>query len=195
MNYTEEDILSLQNDPVFNSELETRERDALEKKDIVQLYDVLDTSLLFDDDRSDKINSLYGSILEIALQKLHTKLESEALFDLENEEDHYSLRAIYEYGIEQYSGGQLHEAKELFIMLSILTDNNIFKGAMQIHLISILKDISFDEFVERLVDMEKMNSANESFFILYFYDIANQFLHENSSLIREAIREVKNIKI
>lgn len=141
------------------------------------------------------MNKLYSAILENALGNLHQKLENEEMFDLNINSDHYSLRAIYEYGIEQYNGGKLHEAKELFIMLSILTNNNVFKGAMQIHLISILTNMKFEDFLEQFVDMEKMESSNESFFILYFYDIANQFLHKNSNIIKEAIQNVRNIKL
>ena len=195
MSYTNEEILSLQNDPVFLNDLLERENNAFHTKEISSLYDVLDTLLLFKTDTKERINKLYSFIIEEALNNLHIKLKNEELFDLNKKNDHYSLRAIYEYGIEQYNGGQLHEAKELFIMLSILTDNNVFKGAMQIHLISILKEISFENFLEDFVDMDKMESENESFFILYFHDKANQFLHKHANLIKSAIQEVKNIKI
>lgn len=195
MEYSNEDIINLKNDPVFIDELQKREEEAEKSRDIVKLYDVLDTLLTFGEDETNRVDKIYGSILEMALDTLHSKLKGEELFNLDDEREHYSLRAIYEYGIEQYNHNRLHEAKELFIMLSILTDNSIFRGAMQIHLISILKDIPFNEFIEKFVDMEKMNSSNESFFILYFYDNANQFLHEHSQLIRDAIREVKSIKI
>jgi len=193
MNYTDEEIKSLQNDPVFLAELLEREEKAFQTKNIISLYDVLDSLLLFDSDTKERVNKLYSSIIEGALESLHTKLKGEKLFDVNDENDHYSLRAIYEYAIEQYNGGRFYEAKELFIMLSILTDNNVFKGAMQIHLISILKNIPFEDFISKFVDAEKMKSINKSFFILYFYDEANQFLHNNSNLIQEAIKKVKNI--
>ena len=195
MSYTNEEILNLQNDPVFLSELLEKESKAFQTKEIISLYDILDTLLIFESDTKERVNKLYGLIIEEALKNLHIKLEAEQLFNLDEENDHYSLRAIYEYAIEQYNGNRFHEAKELFIMLSILTDNNVFKGAMQIHLISILKKISFEDFLSKFVDMKKMESTNESFFILYFFDIANQFLHENANLIKDVIQEVKNIKI
>ena len=195
MRYTDEEIRNLQNDSVFLAELLERESKAIQTKEIIDLYEILDTLLLFDTDTKERINKLYGLIIEGALANLHKKLKGEQLFDLNNDNDHYSLRAIYEYAIEQYNGNKFHEAKELFIMLSILTENNVFKGAMQIHLISILKEIAFEDFLSRFVDAEKMESTNESFFILYFQDEANKFLHKNSSLIKDAIQEVKNIKI
>jgi hypothetical protein len=195
MNYTDEEIINLQNDESFLKELEEKEKKAIENKDIINLYDVLDTLLLFKNENKERINKLYSLIIEEAFINLHNKLKSEDMFNLNVEIEHYSLRAIYEYAIEQYSGGKLHEAKEIFIMLSILTDNNVFKGAMQIHLIAILKNIPFEDFISQFVDMEKMESANESFFILYFFDTANKFLHENAHLIKEAVTEVKNSKI
>ncbi len=193
MELSQDEILQLKNNSSFINELNNREREAKEEKDIIKLYEVLDSLLVLE--QHEQVNKIYSAILEISLELLHSKLKTEELFDLDNEKDHYSLRAIYEYGIEQYRFNRFHEAKELFIMLSILTNSPIFRGAMQIHLVAILKEIPFDEFIEKFVDMEKMKSTNESFFILYFYDNANQFLHENSQLIRDAIIEVKNIKI
>jgi len=195
MNYSDDEVKNLQNDPVFLNELLERESKAFQNKSIIDLYDILDSLLLFESDTKQRVNKLYGAIIEEAFNILHLKLENEQMFDLNIETDHYSLRAIYEYAIEKYSGNLLHEAKEIFIILSILTDDNIFKGAMQIHLIAVLKNISFEEFLAEFVDMEKMESANESFFILYFFDSANKFLHENAHLIKTAIQEVKKIKL
>ena len=187
-------IEELKNDPNFLLELNRREEEAKRDRDIIRLYDVLDTLIALEKSDKSRINSIYNLILEIALNSLHSKLESESLFDLDNEYDHYTLRAIYEYGIDHYSHSRFDEAKEIFILLSIVNENPVFKGAMQIHLVAILKKIPFNEFLEKFVDMEAMESKNESFFILYFFDSANQFLHQNSQLIIDAIREVKNYR-
>jgi len=195
MNYSDDEVKNLQNDQVFLNELLKRESQAFESKSIIDLYNILDTLLLFDSDTKQRVNKLYEVIIEEAFKILHSKLENEKMFDLNVETEHYSLRAIYEYAIEKYSGNLLHEAKEIFIILSILTENNAFKGAMQIHLIAVLKNVAFDQFIEKFVDMDKMESTNESFFILYFFDSANKFLHENGHLIKQAIQEVKNIKL
>jgi len=195
MKYSDNEIKNLQNDPVFLDELQEKEVKAFQSKSIIDLYDILDTLLLFESDTKNRINKLYETIIEEAFKILHSKLENEQMFDLNIEYEHYSLRAIYEYAIEKYSGNLLHEAKEVFIILSILTENNIFKGAMQIHLIAIIQKINFEDFISQFVDANKMESENESFFILYFFDSANKFLHENAHLIKKAIQEVKNIKL
>jgi hypothetical protein len=190
-----EKIEKLQNDPQFWEELDKLETQGIENKNIVQLYSVLDILLLVKSSEaiSQRINKIYGVIIEEALSRLHAKLEAEEFLDLNRELDHYILRAVYEYGIDHYSKNNLHEAKEIFIFLSIITENNVFRGAMQIHLVSILTNISFQEFLNKFVDMEKMETENESFFMLYFKDEANRFLHANADLIKKAIREVEDL--
>ena len=39
-----------------------------------------------------------------------------------------------------------------------------------------------------------MNLENESFFILYFKDNANKFLHDNARLLRESIKRSQEMK-
>ncbi len=186
-------IDNLRNNTEFINQLNEAERTALIEQDIEKLYDVLDALLLLGDN-NDRIDKVYNSILETALSHFHDKLEQNENFDLSSNRDHLILRAIYEFAIEQYRIGALIEAEELFVMLSIITDHPVFKGAMQIHLISILKKINFDKFIEEFVDMNKMNSENESFFILYFKEKANSFLHANSSLLIDAIKRSQEIK-
>ena len=186
-------IDNLRNNAEFLNQLNEAERTALIEQDIEKLYDVLDTLLLLGENK-ERIDNLYNSILETALSYFHHKLEKNENFDLSSYQDHFTLRAIYEFAIEQYRIGAFIEAEELFVMLSIITDHPVFKGAMQIHLISVLKKINFDKFIEEFVDMEKMNSENESFFILYFKEKANSFLHANSSLLVESIKRSQEIK-
>jgi hypothetical protein len=195
LNYSKEEIVELQNDPSFLDKLNEMEKSGLEDKNLVSLYDVLDSLLLFQEGNSERINKIYEVILEEALHNLKKRLENETLFSLENQIDHYTLRAIYEYGIDKYSKSLFTEAKELFIMLSILTDNSSFKGAMQIHLVAVLKEISLSDFIEEYIDLEELEKDEDSFFMLYFKDNANSFLHENSELIRSAMREVRELKL
>jgi hypothetical protein len=195
LKYSEEEIESLKNDPVFLDSLQKRETEALEEQNILKLYDVLDTYLLLEKGSDEQINRLYENILELALDKLSYKLQSRETCSLDNDEEHITLRAIYEYAIEHYSSGKLHEASELFLMLSILTENRTFIGAMQIHLVATLKNISFDDFLDEFVDIDMMDEQNESFFMLYFRDSANRFLHENSQLITDAVKEMKTVKL
>jgi hypothetical protein len=190
MNYTEEEIEDLRKDPVFLGSLERRESEALESGDIIQLYDVLDSYMMIDAGSEEQISRLYEMILDKALDRLAGKLESGDLCNLDDQSEETTLRALYEYAIENYSSGRYHEASELFMMLSILTDEPTFKGAMQIHLVATLKEIDFDEFLNSFVDIEMINSS-ESHFMLYFYDNANRFLHDNSELIREAVMSMK----
>lgn len=194
MKYSEEEIESLKDDPVFLDSLQKRESEAFEEQNILKLYDVLDTYLLIEKGSDELINKLYENILELALDKLSHKLQNRETCSLDNDEEHITLRAIYEYAIEHYSTDRLSEASELFLMLSILTENRTFTGAMQIHLVATLKGINFDKFLDDFVDMDMMDNSDESYFLLYFKDSANKFLHENSELITKAVKEMKTVQ-
>jgi len=194
LKYSEEEIESLKDDPVFLDSLQKRESEAFEEQNILKLYDVLDTYLLIEKGSDELINKLYENILELALDKLSHKLQNRETCSLDNDEEHITLRAIYEYAIEHYSTDRLSEASELFLMLSILTENRTFTGAMQIHLVATLKGINFDKFLDDFVDMDMMDNSDESYFLLYFKDSANKFLHENSELITKAVKEMKTVQ-
>lgn len=186
-------IEDLRQNSEFLKQLENSENSAIFEKNIEKLYDVLD-SLLMLGNQNERIDKIYNLILEFALSHFHQKLETNENFNLEISNDHYTLRAIYEFAIEQYHSNAFIEAEELFVMLSIITEEPLFKGAMQIHLIAVLKKIEFNKFIEDFVDMERMNLENESFFILYFKDNANKFLHDNACLLRESIKRSQEMK-
>jgi hypothetical protein len=192
LKYTKEEIQSLQNDPVFLHELEKIENDGTQKGDLIALYDVLDTILLFERNESERVNRLYENVLKLAFESLHTKLQSQDIFDLQNTYEYLSLRALYEYGIDKFGKGDFVEAKEIFLALSMLSNNNDFKGAMQIHLVGVLTKMKFEEFVDEYIDLE---TQNETHFLLYFKDNANNFLQENRELIIKAVREIESRKI
>ncbi|EJF07748.1 hypothetical protein ThvES_00000870 [Thiovulum sp. ES] len=191
MNYTKEEILNLQNDPVFLHELQRIEKEGVEKSDLIALYDVLDSVLLFEREESERVNKIYEEILKIAFQKLHDKLQNRDIFSLDEVSEHLSLRALYEFGIDNFGKKNFEEAKEVFLALSMLSDNPEFRGAMQIHLVGVLKKMVFEEFVDEYIDLE---SKNDSYFLLYFKDSANGFLHENRNLILNAVREIESRK-
>jgi hypothetical protein len=191
LKYTKEEILNLQNDPVFLNELQKLESDGIQKSDLIALYDVLDTILLFEREESEKVNKIYEEILKIAFETLHKKLQNRDIFSLDEVSEHLSLRALYEFGIDNFGKKNFEEAKEVFLALSMLSDNPEFRGAMQIHLVGVLKEMVFEEFVDQYIDLE---SKNESYFLLYFKDSANEFLHENKNLIINAVREIESRK-
>ena len=71
---------------------------------------------------------------------------------------------------------------------------------MQIHTVATIKKMPFDNFLNEFVDIEQINKIDQSgdetknsYFILYFYDNANQFLHENQELLIDAIQNSKSL--
>ena len=194
-------VESLKNDSVFLQTLKEKETKAINTQDLIQLYEVLDNYLVLERKEDNKtINKIYTVILDKAIENLTQKLETNDFFSFEDEEEHLTLRAIYEYAIEHYSSNAFSDARELFLMLSVMTQNNAFKGAMQIHAIGTIKKMPFDNFLNEFVDIDKINKIDKtgdetknSYFILYFYDNANQFLHENQELLIDAIQNSKSL--
>ena len=194
-------VESLKNDSVFLQTLKEKEIKAISTQDLIQLYDVLDNYLVLERKEDQKtINKIYTAILDKAIENLTQKLETNDFFSFEDEEEHLTLRAIYEYAIEHYSSNSFADARELFLMLSVMTKNNTFKGAMQIHTVATIKKMPFDNFLNEFVDIEQINKIDQSgdetknsYFILYFYDNANQFLHENQELLIDAIQNSKSL--
>jgi hypothetical protein len=201
MNASDIKVEELKTDHVFLETLKNKKSEAISQKNIIKLYEVLDNYLFLSRDEDQKtIDEIYSVILDKAIDNLTYKLESNQMFSFEDEEEHMTLRAIYEYAIEHYSSNSFSEARELFLMLSILTENNNFRGAMQIHAVATIKKLSFDDFLDQFVDIEQIKKIDEtgdetknSYFILYFYDNANQFLHENKQLLTEALQRAKRL--
>ncbi len=183
------DIEKLKNDKEFLAELERTKEEALKAKDIVKMYDVLDTMLALDMEGED-IDALYEEILRTAFDRLAAMLTDGEKFDFSKEYDEYVARAVYEHALERWDRRDFKGAKELFLILSFLVPEK-FQEAMFIPMVAAAKQMELDRFLDEFVDKEAIEE--ESFFLDRFTPEAKKFIEKNRKLIEEELKNVEKL--
>jgi len=191
MQRDEIDIEALKTNEEFLANLVLLEEEMNEQKSIQKGYQLLDTLLLVSEDE-DKINDVFTFILREAFEKLAEYLSQQKGFDMENQEELFTARAIYEHAIERYSENDMKGAKELFQVLHYMVDEPRLKDAMMVHAISVMQGKDFDTFIEKVADTSKYDEEDKlAYFLLFFKVNLEDFLNENSDLVHKAQEELK----
>lgn len=146
---------------------------AQKKSDIASLY-VLEQRAhdTFDENM---LQNFYMNILDLALERLTDTLEAHRVMDMNEVQDFATLRALYEYAIEHYSAGKLHDASALFEVLSGLSNDKKFSLALKFHWIASKEEISFDDFLSNIADINATQKAG-TFYISRFSNEAQKLL-------------------
>lgn len=153
--------------------LKARVLEAQQASDIASLY-ILEQQAhdTFDEDT---IAGFYANILDLALERLTEALESHRVMDMSEVQDFATLRALYEYAIEHYSAGQSADASALFEVLSGLSNDEKFSSALKFHWIASKENISLDDFIEKIADVDATENAG-TFYISCFSEAARKLL-------------------
>jgi hypothetical protein len=146
-------------------ELKAKVFKAQEQGDVASLY-VLENQAheVFDEDT---LMAFYANILDLALERMTNALENMERLDMNEVQDFATLRALYEYAIEHYSAGSIHDASALFEVIGGLSDDEPFNAAMKLHRAACDAQIPFDDFLEEYVDMNAVQNGGK-FYISYF---------------------------
>ena len=154
-------------------ELKEKVLEAQKNSDIASLY-VLEQEAheTFDDET---MHGFYANILDLALEKLTDTLESHKKLNMNEVQDFATARALYEYAMEHYSAGQIKDASALFEVLSGMTTDNKFSWSMKLHWLASAENITLDDFLEKVADVEA-TQADKTFFISRFTDEAQKLL-------------------
>ncbi len=183
------DLEKLKQDKEFLRNLQEEKQKALKTKDIVKMYDVLDTMLALELDDED-IDRLYEAILQVAFDRLGDMLMEGKRFDFGKAEDEYTARAIYEHAIERWDRKDFKGAKELFGVLSFLVPQK-WQEAMALAMVATAKRMELDKFLQEFVDKEKV--GQESIFLDAFTDNAKRFFAQNSELFKEELAKMEKM--
>ena len=184
----------LKKNPEFMMDLANREEAAVKAKDIVAMYDVLDTSVMLDFS-AERLNRIYSEILQYVFDRLADKLTKEEFFDITNQADLYTLRGIYEHGIERYSENDFKGAKEIFLILHYTAADETLSKAMMPHIAAAVSQMKFDDFLDELVDVENPNeSETYGFFLTNFKPSVEGFLQEKKEVLENALKELETLK-
>jgi len=146
---------------------------AQQNSDIASLY-MLEQKAhdTFDEDT---LSGFYANILDLALERLTDTLEAHRVMDMNEVQDFATLRALYEYAIENYSAGQTHDASALFEVLSGLSNDKKFSNALKIHTAASKEKLTLDEFLEKIADIDETQKAG-TFYISCFNKEAQKLL-------------------
>jgi hypothetical protein len=159
-------------------ELKAKVLKAQENADIASLY-VLEQEAheTFDEET---LHGFYTNILDIALEKLTDTLEAHRKMDMSDVQDFATVRALYEYAIENYSAGQISDASALFEVLSGLSNDEKFSSSLKFHWIASKEGISLDDFLEKIADIDATHNAG-TFYISCFSKEAQKLLDNSQS--------------
>ena len=157
----------------FLVQIRERSIEAVHNGDIKALYDLIETH--HKELNDDIEQGLYGNILELSLELLTNALETKVKLSLKDEQQKYTLRALYEYAISHYSSKRFADAKALFEVLEGTAEEKNFIESMEIHAASAGSEIEIDDFIdEYCVVNEKM----DDFYIKEFTKKAHKLLEK-----------------
>ncbi len=152
--------------------------DAHKQSDIATLY-VLEKEA--NEHLSDEmLQGYYQNILDLALERLTNTLESHKKFDMQDVQEFATVRALYEYAIENYSAGSTKDAAALFEVLSGMTNDQRFSDALKLHYISANEGLKLDDFIEKIADVEATQNAG-TFYISEFSKEAQELLKKSQT--------------
>lgn len=153
---------------------------AQQNSDIASLY-ILEQRAhdIFDEDT---IQGFYANILDLALERLTDTLEAHRVMDMNEVQDFATLRALYEYAIEHYSAGKTSDASALFEVLSGLSNDKEFSSALKFHWIASKENISLDDFISNIADIEATQDAG-TFYISRFNKEAQKLLDNSQTAV------------
>jgi len=147
--------------------------EAVHAGDIKALYELVETH---NEELNDEIEQgLYGNILELALELLTNALESKSKLSLKDEQQKYTLRALYEYAISHYSTKHFNDAKALFEVLEGTAKEENFIRSMKIHAAAAKAEIDIDDFIDGFCIV---NDKLDDFYIKEFTKEAQELLEK-----------------
>jgi len=191
MNNQELDIEALKKDSDFLENLKKLELEMKEENSVAKGYQLLDAKLVIEAGE-DEINDLFTFIVNTSFDTLAEYLSKNQKFDLSNPEDWATARAIYEHGIQRYSENDKKGAKEIFLVLYHMVQDEEIREAMLVHVGAVMAGHSFDDFIDNLVDIKGMNPEDpNSFFITTFVQPVDILQQMFSKFIIEAKEELK----
>ena len=125
--------------------------------------------------KDEELHGYYQNILDLALEKLTEILEAHVKINMQDVQEFATVRALYEYAIENYSAGSTKDASALFEVLSGLTNDQKFSEALKLHWIAADEGLSLENFIEKIADVDATQAAG-TFYISAFTKEAQELL-------------------
>jgi len=131
----------------------------------------------------DRINELFGEILEKAIEVLNEKSENKEF--LEYPEDQYVIRALFEYMLELWSEGEYEEAKALGYDLAYMVNDENLKEAFSMFVLGLLEKLPIEKFLDIYVNPENEDDEYEMFFMNFNDEIDELVIKHRDTFKKE----------
>ena len=191
MQEPEIDLEALKTNEEFLGNLKNIEAEMKAENSIAKGYQLLDAKLLLEAPE-DEINEIFTFIVNRAFDVLAERLTQNKGFDMNEYEDLATARAIYENGIQRYSENDKKGAKEIFLVLHHTMQTPELKDAMMIHACAVMAGHSFDDFIEKLVDVSGVDESDATaFFIQTFVQPTDILLNMFAKQVKEGKKELE----
>ena len=191
MQEPEIDLEALKTNEEFLGNLKKIEAEMRAENSIAKGYQLLDAKLLLEAPE-DEINEIFTFIVNTAFDVLAERLTQNRGFDMNEYEDLATARAIYEHGIQRYSENDKKGAKEIFLVLHHTIENEDLKDAMMVHACAVMAGHSFDDFIEKLVDVSGVDESDATaFFIQTFVQPTDILLTMFAKQVKEGKKELE----
>ena len=191
MEQPEIDLEALKTNEEFLKNLKNIEAEMKTENSIAKGYQLLDAKLLLEAPE-DEINEIFTFIVNRAFDVLAERLTQNKGFDMNEHEDLATARAIYEHGIQRYSENDKKGAKEIFLVLYHTIEDEDLKDAMMVHACAVMAGHSFDDFIEKLVDVSEVDeSSATAFFIQTFVQPTDILLNMFAKQVKEGKKELE----
>ena len=191
MQEPEIDLEALKTNEEFLGNLKNIEAEMKAENSIAKGYQLLDAKLLLEAPE-DEINEIFTFIVNRAFDVLAERLTQNKGFDMNEYEDLATARAIYENGIQRYSENDKKGAKEIFLVLHHTMQTPELQDAMMIHACAVMAGHSFDDFIEKLVDVSEVDESDATaFFIQTFVQPTDILLNMFAKQVKEGKKELE----
>ena len=131
----------------------------------------------------ERINELFGDILEKSIEILNEKSESNQF--LEYPEHQFVIRALFEYFLELWSEGAYEEAKALAYDLVYLVDDENLKEAFSMFILGVLEKLPVEKFLDLYVVPENENEDYDMFFMNFNDEIDELVIKHRETFKKE----------
>jgi len=183
-------VEELKKDEEFLANIKRLEEECKKEQSISKGYQLLDAQLIIEAPE-EEINEIFTFIVNNAFDRLAEKLTNRQTFKMQDEEDKAAARAIYEHGMQRYSENDQKGAKEIFLILSHSMDKYALKDAMLLHAAVVIAGKSFDEFIDTIVDVSKVDENDPlAFFVQTFTHSVTEMFDIFEKEVEEAREEI-----
>ncbi len=135
----------------------------------------------------DKINELFGDILEKAIEVLNTRSENNEF--LEYPEDKFVIRALFEYMLEVWSEREFDEAKALGYDLIYMVNDENLKEAISMFVVGLIEKLPIEKFLDEYVIPENEEDDEYEMFFTNFNDEIDELVIKHRETFKKEFSE------